>query len=84
MTESERRYLAADLVDEIQIYLQKWKGENWKATWCQFENIYLQGQVYMAMKAEVITFDSYLELSEALDISNWIEELKNKEVTDNE
>lgn len=85
MTESERRLIVADLAEDIQNHLDQWKeSKNWNAAGCQLENIYLQGQLYMAMKAEVISFDLYLELCEALDIRNWIEELQDKEVSDNE
>lgn len=85
MTESERRLIVAELDEDIRNHLDQWKeSKNWNAVGCQLENIYLQGQLYMAMKAEVISFDLYLELCEALDIRNWIEELQNKEVADNE
>lgn len=85
MTNEKKLKIAANLENDIRIHLEEWKEtKNWNVAGCQLENIYLQGQLYMAMKAEVISFDCYLDLCEALDIRNWIEELQDKEVTDNE
>ncbi len=85
MTKERKLEIAAELEKNIREHLEQWKeSKNWNAAGCQLENIYLQGQLYMAMEAEVITFNAYLDLCEALDIRNWIEELQDKEVTDNE
>lgn len=85
MTKERKLKIATELENDIRTHLEQWKEEkNWKAIGCQLENIYLQGQLYMAMKAEVISFDCYLDLCEALDIRNWIDELQDKEVSDNE
>ena len=85
MTNERKLEIAAELEKDIRNHLDQWKeSKNWKLVGCQLENLYIQGQVYMAMKAEVISFNCYLDLCEALDIRNWIEELLNKEVSDNE
>lgn len=85
MTNERKLEIASELEKDIRAHLEQWKDvKNWNAAGCQLENIYLQGQVYMAMKAEVISFNCYLDLCEALDIRNWIEELQDKEVSDNE
>ena len=85
MTNERKLEIASELEKDIRNHLDQWKeSKNWNAAGCQLENIYLQGQLYMAMKAEVISFDHYLDLCESLDILNWIEELQNKEVSDNE
>lgn len=74
MTKERKLEIAAELEKSIRDHLKQWKEtKNWKATSCKLENLYLQGQVYMAMEAEVISFDCYLDLCEALDITNWIE-----------
>ena len=85
MTDERKLEIAADLEKDIRTHLEQWKEtKNWNAVGCQLENLYIQGQLYMAMKAEVISFNCYFDLCQALDIRNWIEELQDKEVSDNE
>jgi len=85
MTNGRKLEIAADLEKEIRKHLEQWKEtKSWNSVSCYLENTYLQGQLYMAMTSEVITFGCYLELCEVLDIRNWIEELQDKEVADNE